>query len=133
MDQFDDSETIALEVIDATLAGEAVEPEYADLAELTLILAGQRPVPSTAFAAELDERVARRFSRPAPAPARRQRRRLAVRAGRGARSRRRDGGRDRRVERRRDQRLELCQFEFGGGEFGARCRMLRLAEVRRRR
>ncbi len=75
MDQFDDAETIALEVIDATLAGEAVEPEYADLAELTLILAGQRPVPSTAFAAELDERVARRFSRPASAPARRQRRR----------------------------------------------------------
>jgi len=75
MHQFDDSETIALEVIDATLAGEAVEPEYADLAELTLILAGQRPVPSSEFAQALDEGVARRFAQPAPAPARRARRR----------------------------------------------------------
>ena len=41
----------ALAVIDATLAGDAVEPEDADLAELTLILAGQRPVPSRQFSA----------------------------------------------------------------------------------
>jgi hypothetical protein len=68
MHQFDpDTSTdIALEVIDATLAGEAVEPEHAELAELTLILAGQRPAPSTAFTAALDERVARRFAAPAP-------------------------------------------------------------------
>ncbi len=59
---FDDNETTSLEVIDATLAGEAVEPEYAELAELTLILAGQRPEPSAEFAALLDERVARRFA-----------------------------------------------------------------------
>ena len=65
MQPFDDNETVSLEVIDATLAGEAVEPEYAELAELTLILAGQRPLPSAEFASELDERVARRF---APAP-----------------------------------------------------------------
>ena len=65
MHPFDDNETMSLEVIDATLAGEAVEPEYADLAELTLILAGQRPVPGPAFAAALDDRVARRFARPA--------------------------------------------------------------------
>lgn len=70
MHPFDDNETTSLEVIDATLAGEAVEPEYADLAELTLILAGQRPVPGPAFAAALDDRVARRFARPASAPAR---------------------------------------------------------------
>jgi Domain of unknown function (DUF4349) len=75
MHQFDDAETIALEVIDATLAGEAVEPEYADLAELTLILAGQRPVPSTEFAAALDSRVTRRFAQPVSDPARRARRR----------------------------------------------------------
>jgi hypothetical protein len=65
MQPFDDNETVSLEVIDATLAGEAVEPEYAELAELTLILAGQRPLPSAEFGSELDERVARRF---APAP-----------------------------------------------------------------
>ena len=67
MQPFDDAETISLEVIDATLAGEAVEPEYAELAELTLILAGQRPDPSPTFVAALDDRVARRF---APVPSR---------------------------------------------------------------
>jgi Domain of unknown function (DUF4349) len=51
-----------LEVIDATLAGEAVAPEYADLAELSLILAADRETPSAPFAAELDERAARRFT-----------------------------------------------------------------------
>jgi hypothetical protein len=69
MHQFEmdpDVET-SLAVIDATLAGEAVEPEHAELAELTLILAGQRPLPSVAFAAALDERVSRRFAAPAPA------------------------------------------------------------------
>ena len=66
-----------LEVIDATLAGEAVEPEHAELAELTLILAGQRPVPSAAFTDALDERVARRFARAAVADSR------GVRAGAG--------------------------------------------------
>jgi hypothetical protein len=67
---FDDDETTGLEVIDATLAGEAVAPEHAELAELTLILAGQQPVPSPEFASALDERVARRFAdQPAPRPA----------------------------------------------------------------
>jgi hypothetical protein len=64
MRQFDldpDAER-SLAVIDATLAGEAVEPEHAELAELTLILAGQRPLPSASFTADLDERVARRFA-----------------------------------------------------------------------
>ncbi len=56
----------SLAVIDATLAGETVPPEDAELAELTLILAGERPVPSAKFSAELDDRVARRF---APDPA----------------------------------------------------------------
>ncbi|MGI8507231.1 MAG: DUF4349 domain-containing protein [Solirubrobacteraceae bacterium] len=65
----------SLAVIDATLAGEAVEPEHAELAELTLILAGQRPEPSASFAAGLDERVARRFAAPASGPGRRSRRR----------------------------------------------------------
>jgi hypothetical protein len=69
MRRFDDSpldpdaET-ALAVIDATLAGEAVEPEHAELAELALILAGQRPLPSTKFTDKLDQRVAARFAPP---------------------------------------------------------------------
>jgi hypothetical protein len=67
---FDDDETTGLEVIDATLAGEAVAPEHAELAELTLILAGQHPVPSPEFTNALDERVARRFAaQPVPRPA----------------------------------------------------------------
>jgi hypothetical protein len=75
MHPFDDNEMTALEVIDATLAGEAVEPEYAELAELTLILAGQRPVPRPVFSDALDDRVARRFARsPAPTPRRARRR-----------------------------------------------------------
>jgi hypothetical protein len=58
--------TSALAVIDATLAGEAVEPGYAELAELSLILAATGETPSPEFAAELDRRVQRRF---APEPA----------------------------------------------------------------
>jgi Domain of unknown function (DUF4349) len=63
----------ALAVIDATLAGEAVEPEHAALAELTLILAEQRPNPRPEFTAALDERVRRRFA-VSPADAGRRRR-----------------------------------------------------------
>src|ERR1700742_5018574 len=57
----------ALMAIDATLAGDPVDPEYAELAELALILRRERPRTSDAFAARLDERVERRFARPAPA------------------------------------------------------------------
>jgi Domain of unknown function (DUF4349) len=57
----------ALIAVDATLAGEPVDPEYAELAELALILRRERPRTSDAFAARLDDRVERRFARPAPA------------------------------------------------------------------
>jgi hypothetical protein len=57
-----------LDAIDATLAGEPVDPRHAELAELALLLADERPRPSAAFAAEMDARVARRFAA-APAPA----------------------------------------------------------------
>src|SRR5258707_11671274 len=60
----------ALDAIDATLAGEAVDPEHAELAELALLLADQRPEVEPAFAGALDERVGRRFA-PAQRPARR--------------------------------------------------------------
>ncbi len=55
-----------LEAIDATLAGEPVDPEYAELAELALLVTVARPQVAPEFAARLDERVNRRF---APAPA----------------------------------------------------------------
>jgi hypothetical protein len=57
----------ALMAVDATLAGDPVDPEYAELAELALILRRERPRTSDAFAARLDAQVQRRFARPAPA------------------------------------------------------------------
>jgi hypothetical protein len=55
----------ALMAMDATLAGEPADPDYAGLAELALILRADRPVPGDRFGAALDERVERRFARPA--------------------------------------------------------------------
>src|SRR5579875_3637051 len=52
----------ALEAIDATLEGEPVDPEHAELAELALILRAERPVPDDAFLARLDRRVGERFA-----------------------------------------------------------------------
>ena len=40
----------SLDAIDATLAGEPVDPKYADLAELALLLSADRPECSTEFA-----------------------------------------------------------------------------------
>jgi Domain of unknown function (DUF4349) len=50
-----------LEAIDATLAGEPVDPAYAEIAELALLLAATRELPGDEFARKLDARVARRF------------------------------------------------------------------------
>jgi len=50
-----------LEAIDATLAGEPVDPAYAEIAELALLLAATRELPADEFAEKLDARVARRF------------------------------------------------------------------------
>lgn len=56
----------ALDAIDATLAGEAVDPRHAELAELALLVAAERPALDPAFAASLDQRVKRRFESTAP-------------------------------------------------------------------
>jgi negative regulator of sigma E activity len=48
----------ALAAIDATLEGEPVDPEHADLAELALILRAERSEPDPSTAVALDERVA---------------------------------------------------------------------------
>ena len=52
----------SLEAIDATLHGEPVDPEHAELAELALILRDERPVPGDPFLARLDRRVETRFA-----------------------------------------------------------------------
>jgi hypothetical protein len=51
----------ALDAIDSTLAGEPVDPKYAELAELALLLADERPPVDPVFAHALDERVDGRF------------------------------------------------------------------------
>jgi hypothetical protein len=63
----------ALDAIDATLAGEAVDPAHAELAELALLLSAGRPQPDPAFAASLDEQVAWRFAADGPSAPRRRR------------------------------------------------------------
>jgi hypothetical protein len=52
----------SLEAIDATLAGDPVDPAHVELAELAVLLAAERPQPPAAFASALDERVQRRFA-----------------------------------------------------------------------
>jgi hypothetical protein len=51
-----------LEAIDATLSGHAVDPEFAELAELALLLADVRPSLPPAAAERLDARAALHFS-----------------------------------------------------------------------
>lgn len=58
--------TAMLEAIDATLAGEAVEPEHADVAELALLLRAERHEPAPQFVARLDDRAAHRFGADPP-------------------------------------------------------------------
>jgi hypothetical protein len=50
-------ETLELEAVDAALAGRYVAPEYAELAELALLLRDEKPEPSPAWATHLDRRV----------------------------------------------------------------------------
>jgi hypothetical protein len=69
----------SLDAIDAVLAGEPVGAEYAELAEIALLLTAERPQPRPAFARSMDERVGRRFASVAPAAASKPRRRWASR------------------------------------------------------
>jgi hypothetical protein len=54
-------EAAELEAVDAALAGRAVHPDHAELAELALLLRDERPAPAPAWAAQLDRRVEARF------------------------------------------------------------------------
>lgn len=62
----------SLQAIDATLAGEPVDPQHAELAELALLLASERPEIDAAFASSLDGLIDRRFAKRAGAKARRR-------------------------------------------------------------
>jgi hypothetical protein len=59
-----DPEIVAqLDAIDATLAGDPVDPRYAELAELALLVTAEKPAVGEEFAASMDRTVARRFDR----------------------------------------------------------------------
>ena len=51
-----------LEAIDATLAGEPVDPAFAEIAELALLVRAERPTPGDKFVRQLDARIERRFA-----------------------------------------------------------------------
>jgi hypothetical protein len=53
-----------LEAIDTTLAGEPVDPAFAEIAELALLVRAQRPTPRAEFVHQLDARIERRFAAP---------------------------------------------------------------------
>jgi hypothetical protein len=66
----DGAHAALLDAIDATLEGRAVDPDYAEVAELSLLLAAERPAMEAATARSLDERVLRGASANAPTVAR---------------------------------------------------------------
>src|SRR5436305_11276560 len=70
-----------LDAIDATLAGDPVDPEHAELAELALMIAAERPQVEPPFGAALDQRVARRFEARQPSAASRRQWSLGQLAG----------------------------------------------------
>jgi hypothetical protein len=64
----------SLDAIDRTLAGDPIDPDAVELAELTVLLAGERPRTPAGFANALDARVQRRFAPGAPQTERRRHR-----------------------------------------------------------
>ncbi len=61
-DPIDPEITATLDAIDATLAGEPVDGRYAEVAEIALLLASDRPQVPPAFAQSMDQKVERRFA-----------------------------------------------------------------------
>ena len=62
----DPFEIAELEAIEAAIAGREVDPEHAELAELSVLLATDRQSPDEAFTRELDASVSRQFRRRPP-------------------------------------------------------------------
>lgn len=69
MNELDPQVSAELDAIDAALAGDPIDPEHAEPAELALLLVQERPEPSDVFVRNLDERLA--AGGPARAPRRR--------------------------------------------------------------
>ena len=90
-DPIDPEIAATLDAIDATLAGEPVDGRYAEIAEIALLLASDRPEIPPAFAQSLDGKVERRFA-PLGAPAEATEAELVARLAGGGRSRRCRGG-----------------------------------------
>ena len=63
-DPIDPEVAATLDAIDATLAGEPVDARFADIAEIALLLAADRPEVPPAFGHSLDQKVERRFATP---------------------------------------------------------------------
>jgi Domain of unknown function (DUF4349) len=61
-DPIDPEITATLDAIDATLAGEPVDGRYAEIAEIALLLASDKPQVPPAFATSLDGKVEQRFA-----------------------------------------------------------------------
>ena len=106
-----------LTAIDATLAGEAVDPRHAELAELSLLLADLRPALEPSAGARVDARVAAVRPRAAVQCGWRRPRLLgglagaAAVAGAAAGGDRRSGGGDRARRVREHRRLDRAQLD----------------------
>ncbi|HUA71873.1 MAG TPA: DUF4349 domain-containing protein [Solirubrobacteraceae bacterium] len=61
-DPIDPEIAATLDAIDATLAGEPVDGRFAEVAEIALLLASERPQVPPAFAESMDAKVQRRFA-----------------------------------------------------------------------
>jgi Domain of unknown function (DUF4349) len=72
-DPIDPEIAATLDAIDATLAGEPVDGRHAEIAEIALLLASDRPEVPPAFAQSMDTKVERRFA-PLGAPEKRRKR-----------------------------------------------------------
>ena len=83
-DPIDPEIAATLDAIDATLAGEPVDGRYADVAEIALLLASDRPQVPPAFAHSMDQKVARRFAPRAQQRRFGKRRRISGGAGRAS-------------------------------------------------
>ena len=80
-DPIDPEVAATLDAIDATIAGEPVDGRYAEIAEIALLLASDRPQIPPAFAHAMDQKVSRRFATADASERRSLRRRARTRRG----------------------------------------------------
>ena len=80
-DPIDPEVAATLDAIDATIAGEPVDGRYAEIAEIALLLASDRPQIPPAFAHAMDQKVSRRFATADASERQSSRRRARTRRG----------------------------------------------------